>query len=205
MSGLYNLVQRNPRFKKLVYRLIVAGRESRPRFWTRVFINPFVHKIGKSVIIRRRTRLDVFPFNKFQVGYRSIIEDFCTINNGVGDVIIGENTLIGIGNVLIGPVSIGKNVILAQNIVISGLNHGYEDVGRPIRDQDVRTKPIIIGDECWIGANSVITSGVTIGKHCVIGAGSVVTQDIPDFSVAIGNPARIVKQFDSEKNLWLRI
>lgn len=148
--------------------------------------------------------MDVLPFNKFEIGDYSTIEDFCTINNGVGDVIIGKETRIGMSNVLIGPVIIGNHVILAQNIVVSGLNHSYEDVRLPVSKQKVSTALIIIEDECWIGANAVITAGVTLGRHCVIAAGSVVTKTIPPYSVAVGNPARVIKQYNFETKQWVR-
>jgi acetyltransferase-like isoleucine patch superfamily enzyme len=149
--------------------------------------------------------MDLFPFKQFEIGSNSIVEDFATINNGVGDVFIGDNCGIGLGNVIIGPVKIGNYVMLAQNIVISGLNHGYEDVTTPPRTQKVITKQITIEDNVWIGANCVITAGVTIGKHAVIGAGSVVTKDIPQFSVAVGNPARVIKKYNFETNTWGKI
>lgn len=156
-------------------------------------------------MIRRRTRIDIFPFNKFGLGESSTIEDFCTINNGVGDVIIGDHSRIGLGSVLIGPVTIGNQVILAQNIVLSGLNHSYTDVNVPIRLQKVTTSPIVIGDEVWIGANVVITAGVTIGKHSVIAAGAVVTKNIPAYCVAVGNPAKVIKQYNFEDKEWKKI
>lgn len=152
-----------------------------------------------------RTRMDVLPFNNFHLGNNSMIETFSTINNGVGEVIIGDNTIIGIGNVIIGPVVIGDNVMLAQNIVVSGLNHGYEDVNIPPKEQKVSTKLITIYDNVWIGANCVITAGVTIGKHSVIGAGSIVTKSIPDYVVAAGNPARILKKYNFETSNWERV
>jgi acetyltransferase-like isoleucine patch superfamily enzyme len=131
-----------------------------------------------------------------------MIEDFSTINNGVGHVLIGNNTGIGLSNTIIGPVTMGNYVMLAQNIVISGLNHGYEDIMLPPRSQKVVTKQIIIEDNVWIGANSVITAGVTVGKHAIIGAGSVVTKDIPPYCVAVGNPARVIKKYNPETNSW---
>jgi acetyltransferase-like isoleucine patch superfamily enzyme len=149
--------------------------------------------------------MDVFPFNQFNIGVRSVVEDFATVNNGVGDVIIGDHTIIGLGNVIIGPVRIGNNVMLAQNIVVSGLNHGYEDIHVPPRNQKETCKQIIISDDVWIGANSVITAGVTIGKHSIVGAGSVVTKDVPDFSVVVGNPARVIKRYNSEKAVWEKV
>jgi acetyltransferase-like isoleucine patch superfamily enzyme len=139
------------------------------------------------------------------LGESSTIEDFCTVNNGVGDVAIGSNSRIGLGSVLIGPVSIGNQVILAQNIVVSGLNHSYTDVNVPIRLQKVTTSPIIIGDEVWIGANAVITAGVTIGKHTVIAAGAVVTKSIPAYCVAVGNPAKVIKRYNFENKEWEKV
>jgi acetyltransferase-like isoleucine patch superfamily enzyme len=94
---------------------------------------------------------------------------------------------------------------LAQNIVVSGLNHGYEDVITPPSLQKTTTKQITISDDVWIGANSVITAGVTLGKHCVIGAGSVVTKDIPEFTVAVGNPARIIKKYNTITQAWEKV
>ena len=149
--------------------------------------------------------MDVVPFNKFELGDYSTIEDFCTVNNGVGAVKIGSETRIGMSNVIIGPVTIGNSVIFAQNVVMSGLNHSYEDISLPISKQKEITSPITIEDECWIGANAVITAGVTIGKHCVIAAGSVVTKNIPAYSVAVGNPARVIKQYDFSIKQWIRI
>jgi acetyltransferase-like isoleucine patch superfamily enzyme len=195
-------IKSNPKLKKLVHWMLIPTGESRPRLWVRWFVTPFYHHRGKGAVVRYYARLDVFPFNKFSLGRKSIIEDFATINNGVGDVIIGNNCGIGISNVIIGPVTMGNYVMLAQNIVVSGLNHGYEDVTLPPRVQKVVTKPINIMDNVWIGANCVITAGVTIGKHAVIGAGSVVTKDIPDYSVAVGNPARVIKKYNFTTNAW---
>ena len=177
-------IKKNPALKKFVHRLLVPKGEARPRLWVKVFVNRFFHTRKSGSKVRWRTRMDVLPFNNFYLGANSTIEAFCTINNGVGDVIIGDNSLVGMGNVIIGPVTIGNNVIMAQNIVASGLNHEYKDPNVPISMQDVTTSPISIGDDCWIAANAVITAGVTIGKHCVVAAGSVVTKDIPAFSVA---------------------
>jgi acetyltransferase-like isoleucine patch superfamily enzyme len=147
----------------------------------------------------------VLPFNRFQLGADSTIEDFCTVNNGVGDVLIGERTRIGLGSVLIGPVTVGNDVLLAQNIIVSGLNHGYEDVSKPISLQPVSTKPIVIEDEVWIGGNSVILSGVTVGKHSIVAAGSVVTKDVPPYTIVAGNPARPKKQYDASLNQWVKL
>jgi acetyltransferase-like isoleucine patch superfamily enzyme len=185
--------------------MVVQTSHSAPRLWVKWFVNPFLHKRGKGSTIGWYARMDVFPFNKFNVGAYTVIEDFTVINNGVGDVIIGDHAGIGLSNIIIGPVQLGNYVMLAQHIVFSGLNHGYEDVTQPPRVQKVITKPIVVEDNVWIGANSVITAGVTIGKHSVIGAGSVVTKDIPPYTLAVGNPARIIKKYNPETESWEKV
>jgi acetyltransferase-like isoleucine patch superfamily enzyme len=203
--SLSQKIKSNAALKRLTLTLLMPRGQARPRAWVRLFVNPFYHKKGRGALIRRRSRIDVLPFNAFVLGDYSTIEDFCTINNGVGEVIIGSETRIGMGNVLIGPVSVGNNVILAQHVVVSGLNHNYEDIGVPVRKQGITAKRITIGDDCWIGANTVITAGVTIGKHCVVAGGSVVTKDIPPYSVAAGNPARVIKQYDAAQQVWVKV
>jgi len=198
-------VKNNPGLKKFIHWMLIPTGEARPRLWVKWFVNPFVHKRGSGSAIKWHTRMDVLPFNKFELGKKSVIEDFCTVNNGVGNVIIGDNTLIGMSNVIIGPVSIGNNVIFAQNIVVSGLNHDYTDVNTPIFKQKILVSPIIVEDDCWIAANAVITAGVTIGKHSVVAAGAVVTKNIPPYSVAAGNPAKVIKQYDFTKGEWVRV
>lgn len=203
--SLKEKIKSNPQIKELAVWMITSKQNPRPRLWVRWLINPFVHKKGKGTVIRHRTRIDVFPWNKFTTGKNCTIEDFVTINNGVGDVIIGDRSRIGMGNTLIGPVRIGNDVIFAQNIVVSGLNHGYQDVHVPIKDQPVTATQIVIEDEVWIGANATVVSGTTIGKHSVIAAGSVVTKNVPPFSIAAGNPAKLIKQYNQETREWEKV
>lgn len=203
--SIRNTIKNNPKLKKVIHRLLIPNNEAKPRGWVKMFVNPFVHSYGRGSKTGYRVRMDVLPFNKFQLGENSVIEDFCSVNNGVGDVVIGRNTLIGMRNTIIGPVTIGNDVILAQNITVSGLNHGYEDVNVPIRSQKVITSPVVIEDDCWIGANAVILAGTVIGKHSVVAAGSVVIKDVPPFSIAVGNPARVVKYYDAGKQEWVKV
>lgn len=203
--GFAESIKANPRLKALALWLLMPKNQARPRLWVKLLLNPFKHQKGKNSLIRYRTRMDVMPFNDFTIGDDSTIEDFATVNNGVGHVRIGNRTRIGISCVLIGPVTIGNDVMLAQNIVLSGLNHPYEDVTVPISKQKVTTKEIKVEDEVWIGSNAVITAGVTIGKHSVVAAGSVVTKDVPPYSVAVGNPARIIKRYNFETKNWEKV
>lgn len=200
---LKNYIDERPALKRFIHRLLIPTDQARPRWWVRWFVNPFVHHRHRSSIIRSSVRLDVLPFNPFVLGDRSIIDAFSVINNGVGPVVIGSNCLIGIGAVVIGPVTIGSHVILAQHVVLSGLNHAYEDVRMPIRSQPVTTRPIVIGDECWIGANVTITAGVTIGRHSVVAGGSVVTRNVAPYTVVGGNPARVLKHYDQPSGQWI--
>ncbi len=197
-------IKSSPLLKKIAFWLLTPKNQARPRLWIRLFVNPFKHSKGRGSLIRRRVRMDVMPFNNFVLGRNSTIEDFSTINNGVGDVIIGERTRIGLGNTLIGPVTVGNDVMFAQNVVASGLNHGYEDVTVPIANQPVVTYPIVIEDEVWVGANAVITAGVTVGKHSIVAAGCVVVKDVPPFSIVGGNPGKILKQYNSNSKIWER-
>ncbi len=198
-------IKSNPRLKQLALWLLMPRNQARPRWWVQWFWNPLKHQHGSGSTICRSVRLDVLPFRQFVIGSNSTIEDFATVNNGVGDVFIGNRTRIGLGCVLIGPVTVGNDVMLAQNIVVSGLNHGYEDITQPISTQPCSTQAIVIEDEVWIGANAVITSGVTVGKHSVVAAGSVVTKNVPPYSVVAGNPARLLKQYNTQTGQWEKV
>lgn len=198
-------IKSDARLKKLVLRMLMPANQARPRWWVSAFVNPFKHKKGKGSLIRRNTRMDVLPFQPFELGNNSTIEDYTVVNNGMGAVKIGDGVRIGLSNVVIGPVEIGNNIILAQHVVISGLNHGYEDIHTPIRLQPCSTAKVIIEDDSWIGANAVITAGVRIGKHSIVAAGSVVTKDVPPYSIVAGNPAKIVKQYNKNTGSWERI
>ncbi len=198
-------IKANPTLKSLALKAMIPKNQARPRLWVKLFLNPLKHRKGKNSRICRHTRMDVMPFNNFVLGNDSTIEDFTTVNNGVGDVLIGDRVRVGMSNVLIGPVTIGNDVMLAQHIVLSGLNHGYEDISIVPHQQPVTRKRITLEDEVWIGANSVVVAGVTIGKHSVIAAGSVVTKDIPPYSVAVGNPARVIKQYNPKTGTWERV
>lgn len=99
-------------------------------------------------------------------------------------------------------VQIGANTAIAARVTITDINHPYNDISLPIDKQDIEVDEVVIGDECKIYNGVVILPGVHIGKHCVIGANSVVNDNIPDYSVAVGMPARIIKRYDFEIQKW---
>ncbi|PXX98831.1 acetyltransferase [Marinifilum breve] len=198
-------IKSNPKLKAFVLWSIAPKRNPKPRLWVKWFVNPFIHKKGKGSTIRRRSRIDVFPWNRFEIGKLTTIEDFCTVNNGSGPVLLGDRVRVGIGSVIIGPVSMGSGSGLGQHVFVAGFNHGYSDGGKNSSQQPLDIKPTVIEEEAHIGANSVVVAGVTIGKRSQVGAGSVVTKDIPPFCVAVGNPAKVVKRFNHEKEIWERV
>ena len=201
MSNLKEKIKSHPALKKLVLNFIMHPVKTRPQWWIRLFSFTYL-KRGKGSVIYRSVRKDLPPFREFSLGKYSVVEDFSCLNNAVGDLIIGDYTRVGLRNTIIGPVTIGNHVNLAQNITVTGLNHNFEDVNIPIDEQGVSTSPVVIEDDVWIGANAVILPGVTIGKHCVVAAGSVVSKSIPPYSVCAGVPARVLKQYDFDSKEW---
>ena len=183
----------NPRLKRWIDFFIMNQRDARPRWYIRLLAPIYQHR-GKESKIYHSVRMDTPPYRKFSLGKRSVIESFCCINNAVGDVVIGDNTRIGIHNTIIGPVTIGSHVNLAQGITVTALNHNFKDTTLRIDEQGISTQPVIIGDDVWIGANAVILPGVTIGNHAVVAAGAVVTKDVPDNTIVGGVPAKEIKK-----------
>lgn len=109
------------------------------------------------------------------------------------DSFIGDNVSINRNTVIRGCFRIGNKCAIAPNCTIIGSNHNFQRIDIPIKQQGFSTLGIIIEDDVWIGANSVVLDGVTIGKGSVIGAGSIVTKSIPPYSIAVGNPCKVIK------------
>ena len=200
--SITNKIKSSPELRRLVMFLITPGDRPRPRWYIRHVVNRFFHFKGKNALIRASARMDVFPYKKFSLGKNSTIESFCVVNNGAGDVMIGDNARVGIGTVIIGPVKMGHGSGTGQHVFISGFNHGYKDGTQNSKYQPLDLRPVVIEDEAHIGANSAVLPGITIGKRSQIGAGSVVTKNIPPYSIAVGNPCRVIKRFNFDTNLW---
>ena len=183
----------NPRLKHWIDYLIMNQRDARPRWYIRLLAPLYQHR-GRHSKIYGSVRMDTPPYRKFSLGERSVVESFSCINNAVGDVIIGDHTRIGIHNTIIGPVTIGSHVNLAQGITVTALNHNFEDTDKNIDEQGVTTKQVVIKDDVWIGANAVILPGVTIGQSCCCGGWSCGYKDVPDNTIVGGVPAKIIKK-----------
>jgi acetyltransferase-like isoleucine patch superfamily enzyme len=112
-------------------------------------------------------------------------------------VSIGDRCLIGKGSGIVGHfgIQIGHDVWTGHHVYITDQNHGYDDITRPISQQSQPERPVTIGDGSWLGFGTVVLPGANIGRHVTIGANSVVTGDIPDYSVAVGAPARVIRRY----------
>jgi acetyltransferase-like isoleucine patch superfamily enzyme len=118
---------------------------------------------------------------------------------GQARVRVGAGTFLN-RNVMVAAqelVEIGEHCMLANGCFVSDANHRFEDPDKPVTWQGFESRGATrIGDNCWLGANVVVTSGVTIGERCVIGANSVVTSNVEPFSIAAGAPARAIRRIE---------
>jgi acetyltransferase-like isoleucine patch superfamily enzyme len=146
-----------------------------------------------------------------RLGNNVIINSNCWIQTvksraGVVPVLeIHDNASIGMNATLSAAqrIEIGRHVLLGRNVFITDHNHEFRDVKLPVQKQGITVPaPVTIGDETWIGQNAVILPGANIGRHCVIGANSVVTGVIPDFCVAAGAPARVIRRYNPDSKVW---
>ena len=133
-------------------------------------------KIHKQASISPNVRIK----GKFEMREGSSIAQNCTIS--------GENA----------GVFIGKNVMIAPNVVIVAFNHGYDNLELPMVVQKNSEEPVIIEDNVWIASNCTIGKGVTIGHSSIIGANSFVNKDVPPYSIMGGVPAKLIKSRTSK-------
>lgn len=185
------------RFFNIVYTYICYGRS--------------LKHIGKSVIIRsplqikQKKRISIFDYTT--IGYKvwlgatpSTSFDSCFLE-------IGSRCSIGNFNHIYATkcIIIEDSVLTADKVYISDNIHGYEDVSKPVIEQKIIQKnKVVIGSGSWIGENVAII-GASVGKNSIIGANSVVTRDIPDYCVAVGAPAKVVKRYNFEKKEWIKV
>lgn len=187
------------KLRNILYRIIFA------RIGSSVYIQNGVEFLGTSCIeisdkvhIFNDVRLDGrgHENNKIYLGERVALErgvEIGALDNT--DIHIDENTYIAPYVCISGPgnIKIGKHCMIASHSGIYANNHNFADLTVLIREQGVTRKGIIIEDNCWLGHGVTVLDGVTIGQGSVIGAGSVVSKDIPPFSIAVGVPAKVIR------------
>jgi acetyltransferase-like isoleucine patch superfamily enzyme len=144
--------------------------------------------------------LEALREGRLELGAGALLEpDVWITAPGTARVRIGAGTFLNLGVMVAAEVlvEIGDHCMLANGCFVTDSSHRYDDPERPVPWQGFTTKgPTRIGDNCWLGANVVVTSGVSIGERCVIGANSVVTRDVEPFSVAAGIPARVLRKIE---------
>ncbi|MGF2413886.1 acyltransferase [Ferruginibacter sp.] len=156
-------------------------------------IDPIIngHKrifLGNNVFIRKNTWLAAEPVTgdvncRLTIGDGTYVGNFCHFYAS-------------------SKIEIGKKVLFADKVYLSDNLHGYKDINLAVIDQPVmQTNPVIIGDGAWLGEN-VCVIGASVGKNSVVGSNSVVTKNIPDYCVAVGAPAKIIKRYDFELKDW---
>jgi acetyltransferase-like isoleucine patch superfamily enzyme len=150
-----------------------------------------------------------------EIGEGCIIGPYSSLSAGVmpGQVLdhspvvtIGDRVLVGKGSGIVAHqrVEIGDDVFTGHHVYITDANHGYDDVSAPIGRQFAESRPVRIGRGTWLGHGTVVLPGADIGCNVAVGAGSVVTGPLPDFSVAVGNPARVIRRH-VEGEGWVRV
>lgn len=169
------------------------GKGSIIKFPSKVW-NKDCIEIGKNVFIAEGSFLSVVKEHKGKKFQPSIV-----IND---NVCIGADFHVSCTKSIV----IEKNVLISDRVFIADGIHGFENINIPVIDQPMINKgKVLIKEGSFLGINVVILPGVTVGKNSVVGASSVVTQDVPDYSVVIGNPARIIKKYDDKTKKWIRV
>lgn len=177
---------------------VLLGKKTILFYKSKIYFGKKV-KIGNFCILSGMSKKGLFVGDYSSIGSfsrvivstnHSNLGEYIKIGSGVG---IGEYSSLG-GS---GGLSIGDNTIIAQYFSAHPENHVFDSTEVPIKAQGTFRSPISIGKDCWIGAKVTIVAGVTVGDGVVLGAGSVVTKDIPAYTIAVGNPAKVIK---SRKN-----
>lgn len=174
-------------------------RSSRP--WNRARLH--VELARRQAFARGAMHGDVLEMlrdGRLEIGPQAFFEPGVWLTAGPnGRIRIGGGTFLNLDVMIAAErlVEIGEHCMAANGCLITDGNHRFDDPEKPVPWQGFTTKgPTIIGDNVWLGANVVVTSGVTIGRRSVIGSNSVVTGDIPPFSIAAGAPARVLKTIE---------
>lgn len=167
------------------WRLNALGKRS--ILWRSLFVkNPRAIAIGSRVTI----------MSQF------VLADLCPDRGEVPKIVIGNGCTINFRFQCNAAqlVRIGRNVLIASNVLITDSDHVVEPGGVPVsKNLKFVTQPVYVEDNCWLGQNAVILKGVIIGHDSIVGANTVVTKDVPPYSVVAGNPARMIKRLSESK------
>lgn len=126
---------------------------------------------------------------------------------GEGTIEVGENTAIeqNVHITSMAALKIGANSTISGNVFITNIDHDYKEIGRSVLEQPLLVSKTEIGENCFIGYGAAIQAGTILGKQCIVGTNAVVRGKFPDYSVIVGIPAKIVKQYDPENMKWMKV
>lgn len=145
--------------------------------------------LGRNVKILKGSSLEFSGYANFGDG--------SSITARGGNIIFGKNFSGGqdiiYNSDFGGTLKFGNDCLIGPRCIFRTSNHNFQSIEVLIRKQGHTSKNITVGDNVWIGAYAVVLPGVTIGSNSVVGAGSIVTKDVPEFAIAVGNPARVIK------------
>lgn len=184
--------------RRFIYRSIVSkiGRSVRIEPQVKL-VNAFCLELGNKARLESYVRIRNIGPNRICVGDQAILNHGVQIklhSGSAGSIEIGNRTAIGPYSILSGRhIKIGDDCLIAPHVGIFASSHVFTDTNRKIREQGQEYKGVIIEDDCWLGSGVKVLDGVTIGQGSIIGANAVVTKNIPPYSIAVGIPARIVK------------
>lgn len=171
--------------KKFIYFLYISVFRFTPEIYRPyAFISPFIRRgmvrfftnyAGKGIRVKRNADVSMF-------------------------ISIGDFSELGTNCIIQSNTTIGKNVIMGPDVKIYTRNHKFYRLDEPIQYQGQTEESVHIGNDVWLGANTIILPGVTIGDHSILAAGSIVTKDIPPFAIVGGVPAKVIKYRNEKKN-----
>jgi acetyltransferase-like isoleucine patch superfamily enzyme len=157
--------------------------------WQQELAKHFEANFGQNTFVSSEAQL--YGIKKLFIGDDTFIAAGCLIREA--DLRAGTHCSFNTGAYLQGDITIGDYVRIAPHANIIAMNHNFEDISKPISVQGLSHKGIIIEDDVWIGAGATVLDGVTIGAHSIVGAGAVVTKNVPPYSIAAGNPAKVIR------------
>lgn len=154
--------------------------------------------IGHPELIKVGEHTQILSGSRLQCYSEEIKMEECGIE-------IGNSCFItfGVSILATSKIKIGDNVLIASNCCFVSHNHGMNpEKQETYMQQPLESEPITIGNGCWIGEQVMVMPGVTIGKCCIVGAGAVVTDNIPDYSIAVGCPSKVIKTYNFDRHCW---
>ncbi|MDA3885632.1 MAG: DapH/DapD/GlmU-related protein [Candidatus Delongbacteria bacterium] len=159
----------------------------------------------KNITLGKENRIGefvtLFCWNKnssINIGNNCVIENYGILEALKGSIEIGNNSTVNQFSIFraYGNIKIGNGVRIGPNVQIMAMNHKFDDQNKYIYEQGLEGKGISIGNNVWIGGGVIILDGINIGNNCVVGAGTVVTKNIPDNSLVVGNPGKVIKKLN---------